>query len=190
LLSIGIKCFHSSVSYTRTLSCNNKNNNNNDNQLDVMTLAAEQLQFVQHQLNYHFRDISRLVLCFRAAHRSDFDGVADDGNRKFAKTGVTIMDLVEKRCFSMVGTESRGRVEGSVQKTARADTRKIPLARGQTGQKAKTCTQPHATISASPPSLLRVYGKETSFRQRTSALQLSARLWPLCSKTSATRRRR
>jgi hypothetical protein len=55
-----------------------------------MTLASEQLQFVQHQLNYHFRDIGRLVLCFRAAHWSDFDGVADDGNRKFAKTGVTI----------------------------------------------------------------------------------------------------
>jgi hypothetical protein len=105
------RILHSLVSYTRKLSCNNKNNNNNnDNQLDVMTLASEQLQFVQHQLNYHFRDISRLVLCFRAAHRSDLDGTADDGNRKFAKT--------------------RGRVEGSIQKTARADTHKIPLARG------------------------------------------------------------
>ncbi|KAM0724057.1 hypothetical protein Q7P37_000237 [Cladosporium fusiforme] len=72
-----------------------------------MALADEQVQFVQRQLHYHFRDVSHLVLCFKAAHRSDFDDIAEDGNRTLAKTGVTIMDLVEKRCFSAGGAEPR-----------------------------------------------------------------------------------
>lgn len=75
-----------------------------------MALADEQVQFVQRQLHYHFRDVSHLELCFKAAHRSDFDDIAEDGNRTLAKTGATIMDLVEKRCFSLGGTKSRGRI--------------------------------------------------------------------------------
>lgn len=49
-----------------------------------MALAYEQLQFVQHQLDYHFSDISRLLPCFKAAHRSDVDNIAEDGNRRLA----------------------------------------------------------------------------------------------------------
>ena len=78
-----------------------------------MALAPEQLQFVPRQLNYHFRDISHLILCFKAAHRSDIDNVADDGNRGLAKTGVKLMGLVEKDCFPM-GTKVRGKMGGCV----------------------------------------------------------------------------
>lgn len=78
-----------------------------------MALASEQLQFVQHQLNYHFKNISRLVPCFKAAHRSDIDNTADDGNRGLAKTGVRLMGLVEKDCFPM-RTEVRGKMGGCV----------------------------------------------------------------------------
>ncbi|KAM0714494.1 hypothetical protein Q7P37_003022 [Cladosporium fusiforme] len=74
--------------------------------LDIMALADDQVHFVQRQLHYHFRDISHLVLCFKAAHRSDFDDIADDGNRTLAKTGATIMELVEKRCFFVGRPES------------------------------------------------------------------------------------
>lgn len=79
-----------------------------------MALAAEQIQFVQRQLNYRFRDTSRLFICFKAAHRSDIDGIADDGNRTLAKAGVAIIDFVEKRCLPVVGTESRGRMRTCV----------------------------------------------------------------------------
>ena len=72
-----------------------------------MVLQTEQLHFVQHQLGYHFRDVSRLVFCFKAAHRSAYDEVAEDGNRALAQFGVTIMEMVEKRYSSVVGTEPR-----------------------------------------------------------------------------------
>jgi hypothetical protein len=75
--------------------------------LYTMVSQTEQLQFVQHQLGYHFRDVSRLVLCFKAAHRSAYDEVAEDGNRALAQFGVTIMEMVEKRYSSVVGTEPR-----------------------------------------------------------------------------------
>lgn len=108
-------CYQSaSLVFTHQISGSNSVTFGNDNLLDVMTLAFEQLQFVQHQLNYHFSDVSRLVTCFRAAHRSDFEDVADDGNRTLARTGVTIMDLVEKRRLSAVGTEPHGRMDVSM----------------------------------------------------------------------------
>lgn len=86
-----------------------------------MLSSAEQLRFVQYQLNYEFRDISRLVPCFKAAHRSDLDGIAEDGNRGLARVGVKIIDLVEKRHFPEVGEESRGRTKEHMLKTDRAD---------------------------------------------------------------------
>lgn len=72
-----------------------------------MVLQIEQLHFVQQQLGYHFRDVSRLDLCFKAAHRSPYDEVAEDGNRALAQFGVTVMEMVEKRYSSVVGTEPR-----------------------------------------------------------------------------------
>lgn len=74
-----------------------------------MALAAEQLQFVQRQLDYDFSNIERLMICFKAAHRSDHDGIADDGNRIFAQLGVTIMEMVEKRSSSILALEPRRR---------------------------------------------------------------------------------
>ena len=118
-----------------------------------MALAPEQLQFVQRQLNYHFGDISHLILCFKAAHRSDIDNVADDGNRGLAKTGVKLMGLVEKRCSSELGTQPYGKMEGCVQEIDKANTRKITLIQGRIGQTAKVGAQPHAIISALLPLL-------------------------------------
>ena len=118
-----------------------------------MALAPEQLQFVQRQLNYHFGDISHLVPCFKAAHRSEIDNVADDGNRSLARTGVRLMSLVEERCFPVLGTQPRGKMEGWVQEIDRANTRKITLLQGRIGQTAKVGAQPHAIISALPPLL-------------------------------------
>jgi hypothetical protein len=57
---------------------------------------------VQHQLNCHSRDPSRLVPCFKAAHRSDIDSTAEDGNCTLAKFGVKIMEMVEKHCSSVL----------------------------------------------------------------------------------------
>lgn len=79
---------------------------------------------MQQQLNYQFRDTSRLLLCFKAAHRSDRDGVADDGNRGLARTGVKVIDLVDKRCLPVVATESRGRMERYMLKIDKADESK------------------------------------------------------------------
>ena len=75
-----------------------------------MVLETLQLQFVQRQLGYQFEDASRLVPCFRAAHRDACNGLADDGNRSLAQLGVTIMDMIEKRSSSMVRTESRCKI--------------------------------------------------------------------------------
>jgi hypothetical protein len=75
-----------------------------------MVLEAQQLQFVQRQLDYHFSDVSRLVPCFKAAHRDAFDEVAEDGNRALAQLGVTIMEMIEKRCSSIVRTEPRCKI--------------------------------------------------------------------------------
>ena len=72
-----------------------------------MILAPEQLRFVQRQLDYNFDDINRLPLCFKAAHRSDRDGIQDDGHRAFAQFGVTVMEMVETRCSSIVAMEPR-----------------------------------------------------------------------------------
>lgn len=102
-----------SLSFTRNIEDNHL--------LIIMALSDEQLQFVQQQLKYQFRDTSRLLLCFKAAHRSDRDGVADDGNRALARTGVKIMDLVDKRCLPVLATESRGRMEKYMLKIDRAD---------------------------------------------------------------------
>lgn len=76
-----------------------------------MILAAEQLQFGQHQLNYHLRNISHLVSCFKGAHRSDVDNIADDRNRDLAKTGVWLVGLIENRCLSVSGTQPRGEMK-------------------------------------------------------------------------------
>jgi len=76
-----------------------------------MVLEAQQLQFVQRQLDYHFRDIGRLVPCFKAAHRDAYNGVVEDGNRALAQLGVTIMEMIEKRYSSMVRTEPRCKIE-------------------------------------------------------------------------------
>lgn len=75
-----------------------------------MVLETQQLQFVQRQLDYHFEDVSRLIPCFKAAHRDDFDGVAEDGNRGLAQLGVTIIEMIEKRYSSMVRTEPRCKI--------------------------------------------------------------------------------
>lgn len=89
--------------------------------LPIMALSNEQVQCVQQQLNYQFRDTSRLSLCFKAAHRSDRDGVAGDENRALATTGVKIMDLVNKPCLPVATTESRDRIGRYRLKTDRAD---------------------------------------------------------------------
>lgn len=104
---------HMSPSYPR--------NSRDENLLEIMVPSAEQLQLVQYQLNYQFRDISRLVPCFKAAHRSDLDGIAEDGNRSLARIGVKIIDLVEKRYSPVVGMESRGKTKEHMLKTDRAD---------------------------------------------------------------------
>jgi hypothetical protein len=72
-----------------------------------MNLATDKMRFVQNQLGYDFDNIDRLHLCFRAAHRSDLDGIYDDGNRAFAQFGVTVMEMVEKRCSSIIRLEPR-----------------------------------------------------------------------------------
>jgi hypothetical protein len=78
--------------------------------LHIMVLEAEQLQFVQRQLGYYFRDVSRLAPCFKAAHRDAYVEVAEDGNRALAQLGVTIMEMIEKRCSSIVRTEPRCKI--------------------------------------------------------------------------------
>jgi hypothetical protein len=75
-----------------------------------MVLETQQLQFVQRQLDYHFEDVSRLVPCFKAAHRDAYNGVVEDGNRALAQLGVTIMEMIEKRSSSMVRTEPRCKI--------------------------------------------------------------------------------
>jgi hypothetical protein len=75
-----------------------------------MALEDQQLQFVQHQLNYHFEDVKRLVPCFKAAHRDVHTEVLEDGNRALAQSGVAIMEMIEKRCSSIVRTESRCKI--------------------------------------------------------------------------------
>lgn len=65
--------------------------------ISKMVLTTEQLQFVQDQLGHRFSCTENLHSCFRAAHRSDLDGVQDDGNRALAQHGIKVMDMVETR---------------------------------------------------------------------------------------------
>lgn len=53
------------------------------------------LEDVQEKIDYTFRDIRLLSSALKAAHRSDRDGIFDDGNRGLAKLGLDTMNMIE-----------------------------------------------------------------------------------------------
>lgn len=54
-----------------------------------------EFETVQAKIGYQFSLPDRLRLALTAAHRSDIDGIADDGNRGLAKIGMCAAEMVE-----------------------------------------------------------------------------------------------
>ena len=114
--------------------------------LHIMVLEARQLQFVQHQLRYHFKDVNRLVPCFKAAHRDAHDEGSDDGNRALAQLGVTIMEMIEKRCSSIVRTEPRCKIGQAtacsrIKSLTRSRCRSTEGGMGEQQREARNCVR-------------------------------------------------
>ncbi|KAH7371749.1 hypothetical protein BKA66DRAFT_611279 [Pyrenochaeta sp. MPI-SDFR-AT-0127] len=50
---------------------------------------------VQKEFKYKFANPEYLNLALKAAHRSDLDGIADDGNRGLSQMGLSVLEMVE-----------------------------------------------------------------------------------------------
>ncbi|KAH8728855.1 hypothetical protein GQ44DRAFT_768734 [Phaeosphaeriaceae sp. PMI808] len=53
------------------------------------------VESVQKKIKYKFANPEHLNLALKAAHRSDLDGIADDGNRGLSQMGLSVLEMVE-----------------------------------------------------------------------------------------------
>jgi len=67
------------------------------------------LESAQKKINYTFANVEHLNLALTAAHRSDLDGIANDGNRGLSQMGLSVLDLIETHntVFVEKGTRSK-----------------------------------------------------------------------------------
>lgn len=70
---------------------------------------AMSFEYVQENLKYKFANAAHLDLALKAAHKSDLDGTADDGNRGLSQMGLSVMEMVEihNTVFVEKGTSSK-----------------------------------------------------------------------------------
>jgi hypothetical protein len=61
---------------------------------------------VQRKIGYDFTYDEYLINAFVAAHRSDEDGVASDGNRGMARIGQIAVEMAET-CYAVVVEKTR-----------------------------------------------------------------------------------
>ncbi|KAH9882695.1 hypothetical protein J1614_000060 [Plenodomus biglobosus] len=66
-------------------------------------------EYVQESIRYRFNDVGLLYTALRAPHRSNKDGTTDDGNRRFVRLGISIIDMVETH--EIVKTDGRTKSE-------------------------------------------------------------------------------
>jgi hypothetical protein len=67
-------------------------------------------EHIQAMINYEFANIDLLRLALRAAHRSDEEGISDDGNRLLAKVGLHAIEMVETHSAIVEGNGTRSRI--------------------------------------------------------------------------------
>jgi dsRNA-specific ribonuclease len=67
------------------------------------------LESVQKKIKYEFANPEHLNLALTAAHRSDLDGIANDGNRGLSQMGLSVLGMVETyhTVFVEKGTQSK-----------------------------------------------------------------------------------
>jgi hypothetical protein len=67
------------------------------------------LESVQNKIKYKFANPEHPNLALAAAHRSNLDGIADDGNRGISQMGLSVLEMVETyhTVFVEKGTQSK-----------------------------------------------------------------------------------
>lgn len=75
----------------------------------LRAITVMSVESVQKKIKYKFANPEHLNLALKAAHRSDLDGIADDGNRGLSQMGLSVLEMVETyhTVFVEKGTQSK-----------------------------------------------------------------------------------